>query len=205
MNKHCKMAFLIAASLLLLAGCITTQGAKSVAYDSAADIYTHTPSGFSFPLAIGHFQRDDFKFYNKEGTDLSFTYNLVSPEEKVVGTLYVYPSLREYAVAPVPKFGQTPDWFFNQHYDEIRNDIIDMYQAQVISESGYPLDRSLLNPDGKKLVIEIDTIGGETLFSHLYLFAHQGWFVKYRFTYPSKHNAVIEPEIENFISAFQWP
>jgi hypothetical protein len=63
----------------------------------------------------------------------------------------------------------------------------------------------LLNPTGKKGVFEWDTVSGETVLSHLYLFTHKGWLVKYRFTYPSKYNSVIEHEIANFIESYEWP
>jgi len=130
---------------------------------------------------------------------------LIASEEKAVATIYIYPSRRDYSITPIPKLGQTPEWFLKQRYDEAKASIINAYRARVLSESEHRIDRSLLNPTGKKGKFEWDTIGGETVFSSLYLFAHKGWLVKYRFTYPSKYNVVIEPELENFIRAYEWP
>jgi hypothetical protein len=101
------------------------------------------------------------------------------------------------------KLGQTPDWFLKQRYDEPKTSIINIYHARVLSASEYRINRSLLNPSGKKAIFEWDTVGGETVFSHLCLLTHKGWLVKYRFTCPSKYNAVIEPAIEKFIAAYQ--
>ncbi|MFZ2444786.1 MAG: hypothetical protein WAW37_00370 [Syntrophobacteraceae bacterium] len=159
-----------------------------------------------FPASIGKFQRDDgIKFYDETGNDLSVPYNLVTANERVVGTVYVYPSLRDYSITPIPKPGQTPDWFLQKHYDDVKAHLIEKYRARVLSETAYSMDRSLFNARGRKAVFELDTAGGETVLSHLYLFAHKGWLVKYRFTYPSRYNHVVEPEIERFIGLFQWP
>jgi hypothetical protein len=203
----CKLTtLLVVLLLLLLAGCISKTGTKSLLFDSSRNVYTHEQSGFSFPPAIGRFERDkDIKFYDDTGNDFSVPYNLITSEEKAIATIYIYPSLRDYSITPVPKLGQTPDWFLKQRYDEAKTSIINTYHARVLSESDYRIYRSLLNPSGKKAIFEWDTVGGETVFSHLYLFTHRGWLVKYRFTYPSKYNAVIESAIEKFIAAYQWP
>lgn len=200
-------AILLVILMLLLSSCITTKsGTKSLALDATRNTYTHEQSGFSFPPTIGRFQRDnDIKFYDNEGNNFSVPYNLLTVEEKVVGTIYIYPSLRDYSITPIPKLGQTPEWFLKERYDEAKTSIIDMYRARVLSEGEYKLNRSLLNPSGKKGIFEWDTVGGETVLSHLYLFTHKGWLVKYRFTYPSKYNAVIEPEIGKFIESYEWP
>jgi len=202
----CKLTTCFIVSLLLLGGCVTKTGTKSFLFDSPRNVYSHEQSGFSFPAVIGRFERDkDIKFYNETGNDFSVPYNLITSEEKAVATIYIYPSLRDYSITPIPKLGQTPDWFLKQRYDEAKTSIINMYRARVLSESEYRINRSLLNPGGNKGKFEWDTIGGKTVFSHLYLFTHRGWLVKYRFTYPSKYNAVIEPEIEKFIATYQWP
>ncbi|MBI4689566.1 MAG: hypothetical protein HY754_04795 [Nitrospirae bacterium] len=205
--KNIKKILLVSYCLLLLIGCITPQSrTNSLAFDAEQNVYTHAQSGFSFPLSIGRFQRDnDIKFYDEAGTDFSVPYNFITPDEKVVATIYIYPSLKDYSITPIPKLGQTPEWFLKERYDEAKNSIINMYRARVISESEYRIKRSLLNPNGKIGIFEWDTIGGETVFSHLYLFTHKGWLVKYRFTYPSKFNAVIGPEINRFIESYEWP
>jgi len=202
-----KIILIVSSCLLLLVGCITTQTrTNSLAFDASQNVYTHAQSGFSFPSSIGRFQRDnDIRFYNEAGTDFSVPYNYITQDEKVVATIYIYPSLRDYSITPIPKLGQTPEWFLKERYDEAKNSIINMYRARTLSESEYRLSRSLLNPTGKKGIFEWDTVSGETVYSHLYLFTHKGWLVKYRFTYPSKYDAVIEPVIEKFITSFEWP
>lgn len=207
MMKNKMTLLLVGCCLLLIGGCVTTKtGTKSLVFDAPRNVYTHEQSGFSFPPMIGRFDRgDDIRFYNEAGNDFSIPYNLITANEKAIGTIYIYPSLSDYSITPVPKFGQTPDWFIKERYDEAKNSIINRYRAKVLSESEYKLNRSLLNPSGKKGIFEWDSIGGETVFSHLYLFTHRGWLVKYRFTYPSKHNAVLTPEIEKFIKSYEWP
>jgi len=202
-----KLSTPLLALLLLLAGCVSKTGTKSLLFDSPRNVYSHQQSGFSFPAAIGRFERDkDIKFYDETGNNFSVPYNLVTLEEKVVGTVYVYPSLREYSITPVPlKVGQTPDWFLNQQYEGAKKPIAESYRARLISESEYSMNRSLFNAKGRKAIFEYDTVGGETVLSHLYLFAHKGWLVKYRFSYPSKYDHVVKPEIEKFLDVFKWP
>jgi hypothetical protein len=194
-------------SFLLAASCLSKIETKSLLFDSSQDVYTHEHSGFSFPPAIGRFERDkDIKFYDETGNNFSVPYNVVTSQEKVVGTVYIYSSLREYSITPVPlKVGQTPDWFLNQQYDGAKKAITESYRARLTSESEYNMNRSLLNAKGKKAIFEYDTVGGETVFSHLYLFAHKGWLVKYRFSYASKCDHVVKPEIERFLDLFKWP
>jgi len=205
--KYSLKILLIGYVALLLTSCVASKtGTKSLLFDASRDVYTHEQSGFTFPSTIGRFQRNaDIKFYNETGNNFSVPYNIAITAEKVVGTIYIYPSLRDYSITPIPKLGQTPEWFINKHYDGAKNSIINMYRARVLSESEYRLSNSLLNPNGRKGIFEWDTVGGETVLSHLYLFAHKGWLVKYRFTYPSKFNAMIEPEIEKFIKSYNWP
>jgi hypothetical protein len=203
-----KIVSLIIITLLLLTGCISTNttSSKSLILNSAQDVYTHEKSGFSFPATIDRFKRDkDIKFYDEAGNNFSVPYNLDTPNEKVVGTIYVYPSLRDYNVFPIPKFGQTPEWFLNEQYEGSKTSIIERYKARVMSESEIRINRSMLNPSGKKGILEWDAVNGETVLTHLYLFTHKGWLVKYRFTYPGKFNAVVEPQLVKFINSFQWP
>jgi len=179
---------------------------RSLSFNDQTNTYTHEASKFAFPASIGRFQRDNnIRFYDETGNNFSVPYNFVTPEEKVVGTVYIYPSIRDYSITLIPKFGQTPEWFLKKHYDEAKTSIVNAYRARLLSESKYILNRYLFNAKGKKAVFEWDTVGGEMVLSHLYLFAHKGWLIKYRFTYPSKYNDVTKSEIEEFINWFQWP
>ena len=109
--------------MLLLSSCIPSKsGTKSLALDTTRNTYTHEQSGFFFPPTVGRFLRDnDIKFYNDRGNNFSVPYNLVATEEKCVGTIYIYPSLKDYSITPIPKFGQTPAWFLKERYDEAKN------------------------------------------------------------------------------------
>ena len=202
-----KAATLFVLAFLLLAGCVTTEPrGMSLTFDAAQNVYTHKQSGFSFPSEIGKFQREEgIVFYDKAGDNFSVSYNLVIAEKKTIGTVYVYPSLEDSSITPNQKSGQTPEWLLNEEYDDAKAAIIDSYGARVLSESEVGMNRSLLNLTGKKGVFEWDKVGGETVFSQLYLFSYKGWLVKYRFTYPSKYNTVIEPEIQRFLEMFRWP
>lgn len=202
-----KMKLLIVLPLLLLTGCITPRSSsKSLIFNSAQDVYIHQNTRFSFPGKIGKFKRDnDIRFYDEAGNNFSVPYNLDTPDEKAIGTIYIYPGLKDYNVFPIPKLGQTPEYFIKEQYEGAKESIIERYRARVISEEDIRINRSMLNPSGKRGIFEYDAVNGETVKSLLYLFAHNGWIVKYRFTYPSKFDAAVAPQLEKFVESFQWP
>jgi hypothetical protein len=175
-------------------------------FNPALDVYTHQNSGFSFPSNIEQFKRgSDIQFYDEAGNNFSVPYNVDTSNEKVIGTVYVYPGLKDYNVFPIPKLGQTPEYFIKEQYEGAKQSIIERYRARVLSEENVRNKQSLLNPTGKKGTFEYDAVNGETVKSLLYLFAHNGWIVKYRFTYPSKFDAVVTPQLEKFVELFKWP
>ncbi len=194
--------------VLILTGCKTTQSNldQPFIFNSQEDTYTHNNSDFVFPSKVGEFKRkNDFKQYDSSGHNIAVSYNLITNEQKAAGTVYVYPGMREYAITPIPKFGQTPNWFFEKHYDEVKTAIIDDKEARLLSENNFYLNRSLMENKGKKAVFEYDAENGETVLSQLYLFAHKGWLIKYRFSYYSKFADPIEPEIDRFLHLLTWP
>ena len=195
------------AILLAICGCPTiTAGRKSLAFDASHNLYRHEASGFSFPAIVGRFHRHpDISFYDESGNNFSVQYYLLTAEERVVLSVFIYPSLRDYSLFPIPALGQTPEWFLKYHFDGAKDAVIKSYNATLISESEYRIGRSLLNPIGKRAVFEWNTETGETLLSHLYLFTHKGWLVKYRFTFLSKYKLITENEIKNFIDLYEWP
>ncbi len=193
---------------ILMAGCVTTnpKSINPLVFNAQDNSYTHDKSDFLFPPSIGNFKRgNDIQQHDTAGNNISVPYNLITNNQKIVGTVFVYPGMKEYAITPIPKFGQTPDWFFNKHYDEVKSSIFDYYRARLISEADFKLTRSIIENKGKKAIFEWDVVNGETVYSHLYLFAHKGWLIKYRFTYPSKFDDLVISDIEAFIKLLNWP
>ena len=185
-----KLHFLIVLFVFIV-GCETTnqKAVNSFKYDSQNNTYEHENSGFLFPPSIGEFERgNNIKNYDSAGNNISVPYNFITKKQKIAGTVFVYPGMKEYAITPVPKFGETPNWFFEKHYIEVKDAIVEAYRARLLSEQDFNLNRSLIDNQGKKAVFEYDAINGETVHSHLYLFPYKGWLVKYRFTYPSKYD-----------------
>ena len=41
--------------------------------------------------------------------------------------------------------------------------------------------------------------------SELFLFSHDGWFIKFRATYPVGERSRAEPAIKAFIDELEWP
>ena len=200
-----KFIALTMASLMLIAGCASNNATRPPLADSQQGVFIHEPSHFSFPAVIGRFERDaGIQFYDKTGRDVSVPYLLRLQGAEVDATVYIYPALQADSITPPSGFGQTPEACFTQQYDEVKTVIVTLNRARLLSESDFGINRSGMGPAGRKAIFEWNG-DGETTLSHLYLFAHRGWFVKYRFTYPGRYSARIEPEIDRFVSAFEWP
>jgi hypothetical protein len=97
------------------------------------------------------------------------------------------------------------EWASDSQYEQSKRAIIESYGARVIFEGQPTTHRSLLGPNGRMGVFEWDAQNGENVVSHLYVFTHRGWFVKYRFTYPGKFRPVVEPQVDTFMRTFRWP
>jgi hypothetical protein len=192
----------------LLSGCLTTPETRTngLRFDVESGAYVHESSGFHFPQSVGSFERtSDINQYDEAGRDVSVGYGIREAARQAAVTVYVYPALRDYSLTPIPKFGSTPEWFMTKRYEEAKRAIIETYRARLLTESDIRPPQAGFRDMGRKAVFQYDAVNGETVTTLLYLFAHKGWLIKYRITYPSVQAVLIVPDVEKFVNVIVWP
>jgi len=182
---------LLAIIYLLACGIFTTTAGADDAFvfDTSTNKLKHINSGCLFPFRVGDFEAgDDIRQYNPQGTDVSFPYNLFKENTYVAATVYIY-------AAPAPEPGRTEGDILNEHFEWLKTEILETYKGSFASEGKI----SLKGLAGRKAVFKIQ-LQGETE-SEVYLFTHNGWFIKYRISYPAKTADVTRPEVVKFINS----
>lgn len=162
--------------------------------------YLHRDAAAVFPVRVGEFRRAQVYRYDDDGRDVSASYNLPTPEGRLLITVYIYPAA---AAAPDERTGQCELEF------ESVKDAIQKQPSAAPVETGPALAvpgthaerrhraayRLSLNFDR-----EVQPVRSEAL---LYCYVGGDWFVKYRVSAPI---AVAATEaVETFIRTGPWP
>ncbi len=86
--------FMVALMTGMLSGCISSgpQYLSRPEALSSTGTFTHDPSGLTFPIAVGDFQRVDIYQFDVEGENIGVTYQLTDDAKPVTVSVYVYPS-----------------------------------------------------------------------------------------------------------------
>lgn len=147
-----------------------------------------------FPGTVGAFRRGETHRYDAEGRDMSAAYDLARLGSAVAGTVYVYPAPIDVAVFPAPKVGEAPEWFFSNHFEQVKAQILSHHQAStVISEGDAFVEQNHRREKGKRAMFsypDSTPYGVQPFLSEMYLFTHGKWFIKYRFTYLRDYETV---------------
>jgi hypothetical protein len=163
---------------------------------TAVGSFTHTPSGYLFPIQVGAFQRVDLLQYDSAGLDISAGYNDVLPGCLVALTIYIYPTPRMTFIGADPDVVRSlEERWLEGAYTGAKREISRAHpDAVLVSEDAKAQDGIA----GKKAVYSI----GETE-SELYEFVvHHSWFLKYRATYPSQCSAQAREAVGTFHTAW---
>jgi hypothetical protein len=178
---------------------------ESFIFNPTTGEYTHGKSGFVFPSNVGNFKINETKQYDPSGLDVSAGYSMNEPQRQGLLTVYVYPAIKDYSIFPVPQLGKTPEKFIVQHYEGVKDEIINYYRAELVSEEEANFDIGGGNRPGRKATFRWSAADGQKVLSHLYLFVHEGWFIKYRITHHEKQESLVNQEVAQFMSKLAWP
>lgn len=162
--------------------------------------YLHREADAVFPVRVGEFRRSDILRYDEEGRDVSASYNLRTPQGRLLVTVYIYPA------APAAAEARTEQC--EREFESAKGAIEKQHGGRPIEEgpalavpgtdgerrhrAGYRLSMPF---DGKVQAVRSEV--------HLYCDVGGDWFVKYRVSAPASASA---PEaVEAFIRTGPWP
>lgn len=155
----------------------------------------HPASGMRFPLEVEGFQRDGMSRYDQSGDDVSVGYHRLDAQMALTATVYIYPSER---------YGGDLDRQFGEARDAVlRNrrgaELIGQGEMRIFQRGAYQNGRRahfLVNdPTGQRPLV----------VSHLFLFMHGPWFIKYRATFPADQHEACDDALLRFMAALPWP
>jgi hypothetical protein len=189
--------------------CLTFLGLAAAAWQPSAaqelveatGPYLHRSAPATFPMRVGGFGRSQILRYDKEGRDVSASYEFATPEGQLVLTVYVYPA----AAVPRGERRKACEREFESATDAIR-----MHDASAAMVED---DRAVEAPGSRKglrhrAVFRLNmrfagTVQPVRSEAHLYCYVGGDWFVKYRVSAPV---AVAAPDaVEAFIRNGPWP
>jgi|GEM_PF-1996668 len=164
----------------------------------------HAAAGATFPDRVGEFRRTSVVQYDSDGQDMSGSYNLVTPEGRLIVTVYIYPP-REEAAAAERAAACRREFDANvreissvKAYNDLRRD--PPAPAPAVSGAAPELSHSTTF----RFRTAFDRPDQELQSSYrLYCYVGGRWLVKYRATSAEGYPA--EQALEQFIRAGPWP
>ncbi len=161
-------------------------------------VYLHSASGLTFPAEIGIFARDEIHHYDDTQTDTSVAYHTVRPDKAILAMVYVY---------PVRYSNATHEQALSLQLQQIKSEVAQVYGAtHFIDDSEYRAGQEIGSVLAFQAERELVTgKGAEPVFSAVYLFEREGWFLKYRATCPVAQKDQVPGELSRLITAIGWP
>ncbi|HEX8262025.1 MAG TPA: hypothetical protein VF547_04030 [Allosphingosinicella sp.] len=163
--------------------------------------YLHGPARAVLPVAVGEFRRSRIFQYDAEGKDVSASYDLATPNGRLLITVYIYPA----AAAA----GESEAVHCRREFEEANKAVSSQHGHVAADERGPAMavdgiDRALghraLYRFSSPFDDRVQAIRSEV---HLYCYAGGDWLVKYRVSAP----AAVETRgpVEAFIRHGPWP
>jgi hypothetical protein len=187
--------------LLALASALVAQSAAAQREIVTDGAYVHGPAQAVYPVQVGGFRRSDIYQYDSEGKDVSASYNLATPEGRLLITVYIYPAP---PAAPAERAG-----LCDQEFGVVGTVISGQHGNVAPSEQGAALrvkgvDKSLAHRSVYRFSAPFDDRVQEIRSeAHLYCYVGGDWLVKYRVSAP----AAVETRgpVKAFIRDGPWP
>ena len=188
--------------LLGLAAVAGWQPAAAAPREVATDgLYMHGPARAAYPVQVGGFRRANVYQYDEAGLDISASYNLSTPEGRLLITVYIYPA------APVAKsarrsacdaeFAAVNSVISSQH-DNVAP--IDQGAALTVAGARPKLGHRSVYRFSSPFDERVQEIRSE---AHLYCYVGGDWLVKYRVSAPVA--VEMRGPVEAFIRDGPWP
>lgn len=186
-----------AALLAFVAAPVSAQGP----IDTPGTV-THRPAGAHFPERIGEFQRQSVRQYDPAGADISASYWLVRSDDRLLVTVYVYPSDR--VRMPGSREARCRAEFDGVGAAIVQNNATAREVGAAAAPAAEGVRSDLAHRSAYTMEAEFDgrrqPVRSE---AYLYCFVGGRWQVKYRVT--SSAGFDTSAEIERLIRTGPWP
>jgi hypothetical protein len=170
---------------------------NAFAPSSSGDALYHRKSGFRFPAQLGEFGMCNPWQYDAHGHDVSHGYQHTIMKELAV-TTYVYPNSAGTGTAALAA-----------HFAHCRKDLENAHSGvKPLFEDEVRLDIGDAQRTGRQGVFRLKTeVPGTAMdsLSEVWLFAHEGFFIKYRATYPPELKTRAPGAVRELVGALAWP
>jgi hypothetical protein len=188
-------------ALAAAAAAIAPQQASAQRAIVAPGPYLHRPANAVFPLRVGEFRRSDIYQYDPQGRDVSASYNLTTPQGRLLISLYIYPAAPSGTSARVlaceEEFRVVQAAISSQHANAVP---VEKGEALPVAGVGPGLAHRAVYRFRSPFDQRVQEIRSE---AHLYCYVAGDWLVKYRVSAP----VAVETgaAVEAFIRAGPWP
>lgn len=205
------MRFVCFAVLVALSACTYSPPIDRQALTPATDqeVFVHPNTGMEFPGEVIGFKRGKVMTYDREGRDISVSYNRLGPLYNYAVTVYAYPSraglTQDGLLKPVSEAELESEWdavcrkLESTHKDD--NWTWQVRTRGMISWS----DRAM---DGFFAAASYENplpFGGVQWASAVYLLRTPHGFLKYRFSFPDSYGDGGIESMKEFLGELGWP
>lgn len=155
----------------------------------------HAASGMRFPVEVEGFQRDGMSRYDQRGDDVSVGYHRLDAQMALTATVYIYPTVH---------YGGDLDRQFGEARDAV---LRNRKGAELIGQGEMRLFQRGTYHNGRRAHFLVKDPTGERplVVSHLFMFMHGPWFIKYRATFPAEQHEACDDALLRFMAALPWP
>ena len=205
----------ILKGILLIALALVLIGSRSIQADGPVPLhdqsdYTHAGTEMIFPEHIGKFQRVQITQFAPEEKDVGIGYNFYDPVSPISATVYIYLAPSVVSIGSSPEVAETTkDLMFQSHLNDVKREIMQVHpDAKLISENSCVVTIGEQSHKGQEVTFEFAYVFGtkpQDSISQLYLFQHDGWMIKYRFTFPKVTAVTSEAVVMDFLKKLVWP
>ena len=198
----------LALSALILASASFAFRAEAAPREIEADgPYLHRSANAVFPEKVGAFRRLSLHEYDENGRDVSASYDMATPEGRLVVTVYIYPAPALSGRGDAKQVAGAT--MCEQHFAGVHQVIannngnarpIDQGRGLAVSDVPVELSHRYTYRFRARFDEREQEVRSE---AHLYCYVGGDWLVKYRATAPAAVDG--QAEIADFIRRGPWP
>jgi hypothetical protein len=194
-------------ALALAAAAFAAQPAAAQREIEAPGPYLHRPAKAVFAEKVGAFSRISVNEYDAQGRDVSASYDLATPQGRIVVTAYIYPAPEVAGSGDSKRVARVQ--LCGRHFDEIHKIIANrngnarpLEQGRGLAVPDVPVELSHRYTYRYRAPLD-DREQDVRSEAHLYCYVGGDWLVKYRVTAPAAADG--QAEIADFIRRGPWP